>query len=427
MTNEEKQIVKKIKTQPYRIAEAVGFTDVVESPHNEWMQDIIFGKEDYTLMAHRGSYKSSCLSVCIALIMLINPYTNILFFRKTDTDVSEMITMVEKAINSRVIQNLANIIYDSTTDRPFYCVKKTNDSITTNVYDSASGATQLVGLGIKTSITGKHADLVITDDICNITDRVSRAEREKTKTQFQELRNVCNRGGRIVSLGTKWHEDDVFNLMRNIHTYTYQDTGLISEEEIQALKDSMIPSLFACNYELKIIASEDVIFTEPKTGADPALCVNGIMHLDSAFYGEDFTAWSIMNYHDGKYYVYGRMLRKHVQDCYDKIKADYDRFLCQKLFNESNADKGMVGKELRKLGIKVILYTESMNKFMKIATYLKSIWKDVIFVDGTDSEFIDQIADFYEDAEHDDAPDTVASLARIFSSKSKTEYKPLWM
>ena len=170
-----------------------------------------------------------------------------------------------------------------------------------------------------------------------------------------------------------------------------------------------------------------MIFTEPKTGADPALCVNGIMHLDSAFYGEDFTAWSIMNYHDGKYYVYGRMLRKHVQDCYDKIKADYDRFLCQKLFNESNADKGMVGKELRKLGIKVILYTESMNKFMKIATYLKSIWKDVIFVDGTDSEFIDQIADFYEDAEHDDAPDTVASLARIFSSKSKTEYKPLWM
>lgn len=423
MNEQEKKIVKRIKTDPYKIARSVGFMDVVRYPHNEWMQDIIFGKEDYTLLAHRGSYKSSCLSVCIALIMLINPYINILFFRKTDTDVSEMITMVEKAINSPVLQNLSNIIYGER----FYCVKKTSDSINTNLYESASGATQLLGLGIKTSITGKHADLVITDDICNITDRVSRAEREKTKTQFQELRNVCNRGGRIVSLGTKWHEDDVFNLMRNIHTYTYQDTNLISEEEIQELKDSMIPSLFACNYELKIIASEDVIFTNPQIGADPALCMNGIMHLDSAFYGEDYTAWSIMNYHDGKYYVYGRMYRKHVQDCYDKIKADYDRFLCQKLFNEDNADKGMVGKELRKLGLKVILYTESMNKFMKIATHLKSIWKDVIFVEGTDSEFIDQIADFYEDAEHDDAPDTVASLARIFSNKSKTEYKPLWM
>lgn len=423
MNDEEKRIVGNIKRNPYKIANAVGFRDIVQYPHNEWMQSIIFGKEDYTLMAHRGSYKSSCLSVCIALIMLINPTINILFFRKTDTDVSEMITMVGKAIESDVLQNLANIIYGERYLMP----KKTNDSITTNFYDSASGAEQLLGLGIKTSITGKHADLVITDDICNITDRISRAERDRTKIQFQELRNVCNRGGRIVSLGTKWHEDDVFNLMQNIHVYSYQDTKLIDDQKIQELKQSMLPSLFACNYELKIIASEDVIFTDPQTGADPAMVENGLMHLDSAFYGEDYTAWSIMNYHDGKYYVYGKMMRKHVQDCYDAIKADYTRFLCPKLYNEDNADKGLVGKELRKLGLKVILYTEGMNKFMKIATHLKSIWKDVIFVEGTDEDFIDQITDFYEDAEHDDAPDSVASLARIFSNKSKTEYKPLWM
>lgn len=97
MTSEEKEIVKKIKTLPYKIANAVGFEDVLEYPHNEWMQNIIFGTDDYTLMAHRGSYKSSCLSVCIALIMLIRPNINILFFRKTDTDVTEMITMVEKS------------------------------------------------------------------------------------------------------------------------------------------------------------------------------------------------------------------------------------------------------------------------------------------------------------------------------------------
>ena len=55
MTSEEKEIVKKIKTLPYKIANAVGFEDVMEYPHNEWMQNIIFGKDHYTLMAHRGS------------------------------------------------------------------------------------------------------------------------------------------------------------------------------------------------------------------------------------------------------------------------------------------------------------------------------------------------------------------------------------
>ena len=422
MNDEERAIVKNIKTKPYKIAKAIGFNDVVAYPHNEWMQNIIFGKGDYTLMAHRGSYKSSVLSVCIALIMLIFPNINILFFRKTDTDVSEMITMVAKAIESPVLQHLSNLIYGE----PFYCVKKTTDSITTNLYDNASGAEQLLGLGIKTSITGKHADLVITDDICNISDRTSRAEREKTKTQFQELRNICNRGGRIVSLGTKWHQEDVFTLMKNIHVYTYHDTKLISEEKIAELKQDMIPSLFACNYELRIIASEDVIFTDPQTGANPALCNDGIMHVDSAFYGEDFTAWSIMQRHGDKYYVYGKMKRKHVEDCYTDIIADYEQFLCRKLYNEDNADKGFVAKDLRKMGVKVVTYSERQNKYLKIVTYLKKLWKDIVFVDGTDQAFIDQICDFYEEAEHDDAPDTVASLARLFYNKGKNEYKPIW-
>ena len=120
------------------------------------------------------------------------------------------------------------------------------------------------------------------------------------------------------------------------------------------------------------------------------------------------------------------MKRKHVEECYADIQADYERFMCAKLYNEDNADKGMVGKELRKLGIKVILYHEDMNKYLKIVTYLKAIWKDVVFVEGTDKEYINQICDFYEDAEHDDAPDSLASLARIFYKKSNTTYTPIW-
>ena len=420
--NDKKRIANYIKNKPYKIAQAVGFNDVAENPHNEWMQEIIFGKTDYTLMAHRGSYKSSCLSVCIALIMLIRPNINILFFRKTDTDVSEMLNMVEKAINSRVIQNIANVLLG----KPFYCVKKTSDSITTNLYQSASGATQLLGLGIKTSITGKHADLVITDDICNITDRVSKAERERTKTQFQELRNVCNRGGRIVSLGTKWHQEDVFTLMRNISVYTYKDTGLISDEEIAQLKQDMIPSLFACNYELRIIASEDVIFDNPTTGGNIETIYNGVMHLDSAFYGEDYTAVTIANLHDGKLYLYGKVWRKHVEDCYPKIKELYTQFMCGKLYTERNADKGIVARDLKNQGIRTVPYDENMNKYLKIVTYLKFAWKNIIFVDGTDDEYIDMILDYNEDAEHDDAPDSASCVARMFYSKMhKKETKPL--
>ena len=38
MNEQEKTIVKNIKLKPYKIANAVGFNDVIEYPHNEWMQ-----------------------------------------------------------------------------------------------------------------------------------------------------------------------------------------------------------------------------------------------------------------------------------------------------------------------------------------------------------------------------------------------------
>ena len=50
---------------------------------------------------------------------------------------------------------------------------------------------------------------------------------------------------------------------------------------------------------------------------------------------------------------------------------------------------------------------------MKITTYLKGEWAKVVFVKGTDQEYINQICDYTEDAEHDDAPDSAASVIRL--------------
>ena len=142
--------------------------------------------------------------------------------------------------------------------------------------------------------------------------------------------------------------------------------------------------------------------------------------------GEDFTAWTIAKEHDGKLYVYGKMKRKHVEDCYDMIINDYNRFLAQKILTETNADKGYVAKDLRLKGLRVQTYNEKENKYIKIVTYLKGRWSDIIFTDGTDDEYIKQITDFYEDAEHDDAPDSLASLIRAMPANTNNNYVALW-
>lgn len=393
--------------------------------HGEWIREMVWGDSDYTLMAHRAAYKSSCLAVAISLIMIFYPTKNIIFLRKADNDVSEMIRMVNKILKSQILIDICAVLHGVSLE----LTEEASDHISTSLWTSPMGASQLLGIGIKSSITGKHSEIVITDDICNVSDRISKAERDRTKLQYQELQNIRNRGGRIINLGTIWHKDDVFTLMDNIHSYDYKRTGLISDEQLKKIKESMTASLFACNYELKIIAEEDVIFDSPQTGADPALVEQGECHIDAAYGGEDYTAFTICKKKDGKYYVYGRCWRKHIDDVQDEIVRLRQSFNAGRIYCENNSDKGYLGKALRKKGERVNIYHESMNKFLKITSYLKAEWRNVVFVTGTDNEYIDRICDYNENAEHDDCPDSLASIVRILWKRKDTEsnYTPIFM
>ena len=66
-----------------------------------------------------------------------------------------------------------------------------------------------------------------------------------------------------------------------------------------------------------------------------------------------------------------------------------------------------------------------MNKFLKISSYLRDEWENVYFVSGTDKEYIEQICEYNEEAEHDDAPDSLASAVRVLWNK-KSDYISAW-
>ena len=426
MTALTKETVWKIwRYRPAAIGRMIGFKDLTDELHGKWMQNIIYGDADYTLQAHRLSYKSSCLSVALAMWCVLNHGKNALFMRKTDTDVIESIAQTQKVMENEAFRHMAEILMDS----PVYLTTGNASNMTVSTYDSPRGAEQLVGCGCGGSLTGKHANLIVCDDVVNLQDRISKAEREKTKAIVRELRNIVTRDGRIVFIGTPWHKEDAFSLVATPERYDCYSTGLISEEKLKNLREAMTASLFAANYELRHIAAEDVIFDRPQTGADPSLVEQGECHIDAAYGGEDYTAFTICRKKDGKYYVYGRCWRKHIDDVQDEIIRLRQAFNAGRIHCENNGDKGYLGKALRQKGERVNIYRESMNKFLKITSYLKAEWKNVVFVAGTDKEYIDQICDYNQNCEHDDCPDSLASLVRILWKRKDTEntYTPIFM
>lgn len=409
------QALELVRDIPYKIGHIVGFKDLTEL-HNDWLRSFLLSKTDQTLLAHRGSYKTTDLSLFLAIHTVVCPNENVMFFRKTDTDVVEVMTQAQKILKSDIMQVISDALYGCY----IYPLKETGAEIHTNLCTSTKGVSQVIGLGIGTSITGKHADIVITDDIVNLKDRISRAERERTKIQYMELQNICNRGGRFINTGTPWHKEDAISIMPNVKRYDCYSTGLIDRSKLESLRQSMSDSLFAANYELKHIADKDAMFKEPKFINEESLIYDGMAHIDAGYNGSDGTAFTIFKRHkDGSVIGLGKRWDRHVDDCLTQIAQFHERFRAGTIYCEDNADKGYLKKEIRSMGLPVSGYHESMNKFVKISTYLRKDWKNIIWLEDTDPEYINEILDYNEFADHDDSPDSAASLLRKIITRPK--------
>lgn len=414
MTPEQERAYRFLTSHPADYGQMLGYVDFRPDLHGEWMREMLLGRGDMTLQAHRGSYKTTCLSVVLATMLMLSGDKNIIFLRKTDSDITEVIKQVQQILLNPVTQS----VFLSLTGKPLVITKANSSEVTTSAYYAPRGASQLLGIGIGGSLTGKHADVVITDDIINLKDRVSQAERKRTKDAYQELQNIRNRGGRIINTGTPWHPEDAFCLMPKAKRFDCYQTGLITPEKLAELKASMAPSLFAANYELRHIAAENALFpTFPGETSDEAVLYDGIAHIDAAYEGEDFTAFTCGKRVGDKLYLYGRMWRSHVDTVMDVILAECERLRCAPIYCETNGDKGYLGREFRARGAMVRAYPERMNKHLKISTFLRKWWRNVVFLEGTDPEYIAQIMDYSEEAEHDDAPDSAACICRILDRR----------
>lgn len=419
------KLLRSLRDEPVKYAHLAGFT-LLTDLHNDWIRKMVLEPDDYTLLGHRGSYKTTCLSFAFALLIVLRPNKTIFFIRKTDDDVIEIVSQTQKILQSDLFVYIVSELYGV----EFELTTATAYKINTNLNKSNRGQAQLQGMGLNGSITGKHADYIFTDDIVTMKDRISRAEREQTKRQYQELQNIRNRGGRIFNTGTPWHKEDCISavddngnpLMPNKHMFDCYTTGLITPEKLAALRESMSPSLFAANYELKHISDKEALFGYINWCDDEnaeALIYDGIAHLDAAYGGADYTAYTVMKeLPDKRIIAYGKLWHQHVDMCLAEMSMLHEHYRAGSIACETNGDKGYLASELESNGYFVNSYAEHTNKFIKIATFLKKNWGRIFWLRETDKEYVDQILDYTEFAEHDDAPDSAASLVRFIAEKT---------
>ena len=122
------QAVTFLKNNPAKFGHMMGFKDLTEI-HNGWIKDMVFGKGDMTKQASRGTYKTTSVSIGLALIIILLPNLTSLFMRKTDPDVKEVIKQVQNILADPHTHYFVQCIYGVNLKM----VVQTSTEITTNL------------------------------------------------------------------------------------------------------------------------------------------------------------------------------------------------------------------------------------------------------------------------------------------------------
>jgi len=420
-----KEFVKQIYLKPHLLGHYLGMTDLSQI-HSSWIREIWLNDNTETLQASRGTYKTSAIMTLGAIWYSFFYYNQTILLVRKEEDRQAKATLAEirQYLNSDKMRYLYKEFYKVETP----IIEENHKQVQLATRETISKEKSIEACGIGSSITGSHYDKIICDDVVTIKDRISKAERDRTKIFIQELVNIIKRGQKVKVIGTPYSKDDAFSILPDPLRYDVyfmqKHVKDLTSEEIEKIKSKMTRSLFSINYELKHVSDEEKIFKDAKYIDFDMTAVNCIAHIDAAFKGKDYTALTLMFLKQEQIIVKGYVWRKDVTELYNRIIEIFKMHNVNKVHIETNADKGLVAKDLKKLYHGIREYHEKENKHYKIVGYAKYLWNRIYFTNDCQNLYISHILDYEEKQDPDDAPDSLASILRQENIKRNRVVKP---
>jgi hypothetical protein len=406
----------KFLNNPEILGHYFGF-DRLNETHGIWIKKCWSNDKTYVLQAHRNSYKTTaCIIIGSIWCLIFNPDNTVLIVRKEYEGAASILGAITKIYESDKMKAL----YNELGYKTFQLNDSRKDTLTLSTKTTITKEGSIDSMGIGGAITGRHYDKIICDDIITLKDRVSHAERERSKEFIRELANVKNAGGSITFTGTPWHKSDAFSILPEADKYPLGSISIpeLTKENLAEIRAATTHSLWSANYELVHISSDDRIFTDAKFGHWRNDLPGSIGLCDTAYSGTHYTALSIAQIEGNHYNVKGWVWRKSIVDLYQIITNLLTDHNCGTLLIETNADKGLSRLEMMKYYPNVIGYAEHENKHNKIVGYVKNNWSKILFDEDSQSEYLNQVFDYTEGIEPDDAPDSLAALMRVLAKRN---------
>jgi len=408
---------------PHRFGNYIGY-ERLQPIHSEWIKFCLTDPGDHCLMAHRGSYKTSAITVVgVIWYLFFSPNTRFLIACADASRAKDLMGEIKRNYEKPALRELYGLIgIDEPIDKTWW--KADSISLSTRTIHTKEG--NITARGAGNTITGLHCDIIIGDDIVTLKDRTSQAERDFKRIWIQEFQSVVDPGpdNKISFVGTHWHKDDIYaTLDYQTREYPIGSLEILTDQDVAKIRKQQTKAFFAAQYELKHISDEDVVFQGPLE-YDKKIKGKCIGYIDPAAGGRDSTAMIFGILSDGNLYIIGAyLINVSLDKLYTKILKTSDNHLCSELIIEDNGFQKALLYELRvNRGMdNIVSKTSSVNKNVRIMNVLK-YWDKIYWSKDIKPEFLSEVLDYFEPDDYmknnvqaDDAADAMAGLVeRVF-------------
>lgn len=183
------------------------------------------------LLLPRGHLKSHCVAVWCAWVITRNPAETILYVSATASLAEDQLYAIKNIMTS----DIYSFYWDDMVHPDEG--KRAKWSATSIAVDHPKRKKEMVrdmtirAAGLDTTTTGKHANILVADDVVVPDNAYTEEGRRKCAASMSQLASVLNTGGVIRACGTRYHPGDIYAAWKDQKVPTFDSNEDLSGYE----------------------------------------------------------------------------------------------------------------------------------------------------------------------------------------------------
>jgi len=193
-----------------------------------WCRD--GAKDNQLLLLPRAHQKSVLIAYRVAHAIVNNPAIQVLYVSSTSDLAEAQLFFIKQILESPVHQRLwPELIHPEEGKRERWSVSEIKVDHPIRQRETVRDPT-VKAVGLKTTITGFHADIVVLDDVVEPNNAYTSTGREDVARMYSQLASIENPGAKEWVVGTRYHPKDLYNSLLSMVEIIYDINGEPVEE-----------------------------------------------------------------------------------------------------------------------------------------------------------------------------------------------------